>query len=153
MPVPPSYIVCRFIRKSEWSAETGMAKAKALKSKDMSVWHEETLINQGASLQTLQFGSLEGSGHFTLTVQEYLDIASAVAATINQPFQVQVEWRPEDDYVPEPWRPWREAHAQVEMLGEDWNAFPEAFRSLVIIKAQRKETAVPSDAFANGSAE
>ena len=153
MPVPPTYIVARFIRESEWSEETGMAKAKSLKSKDMSVWHEGTLIKQGATLETLKFGSLEGSGHFTLTVQEYLDIASEVAATIQNPFEVQVEWRPEGEHVPEPWRPWRDAHAQVEMLGEDWKAFPEAFRSLVIIKAKRKKTVTPPNGHALDSTE
>ena len=145
MPVPPTYIVARFIRESDWSDETGMAKAKSLKSKDMSIWHEGTLIKQGATLQELKFGAFEGSGHFTLTVQEYLDIAAEVTAKIEESFEVQVEWRSEDKHVQELWRTWRDAHAQVEMLDENRKAFPEAFRSLVIIKAQRKKTVIPPD--------
>ena len=123
MLVPSTHILCRFIRESEWSTETKMTKAKALKPKDMSVWHEGTLIAQKATLENLKFDSFKGAGQFTLTVQEYLDIAHGAASKLKRPFEVQVEWRPEDQYVPEPWRPWREAHAQVEMIEEEWKAF------------------------------
>jgi hypothetical protein len=126
-----------------------MAKAKALKPKDISVWHEGTLIAQKATLENLKFDSFKGAGQFTLTVQEYLDIAQGVASKLKRPFEVQVEWRPEDQYVPEPWRPWREAHAQVEMIEEEWRAFPEEFRSLVIIAAKRKGTVTPPNKYAN----
>ena len=102
MPFPTTHSVCRFIRESEWSEDIGMAKARSLKSKNMSVWHEGTLTTQGATLDNLKFDSLEGSGQFILTVQDYLDIANEVSSRINKPFQIQVEWRPEDEFVPEP---------------------------------------------------
>ena len=127
-----------------------MAKAGSLKLKDMSVWHEGTLADQGATLNDLKFDSLEGSGQFILTVQDYLDIANVVSSRINKQFQIQVEWRPEDKFVPEPWRQWRDAHAQVEALGDEWRFFPPEFRELVIIKAKRKGTVQAPDIYANG---
>lgn len=138
MPVPVNDTVCRFLRISDWSTELHKPKQKSFKKGDMSVWHEGRLANLGATLSDLQFESLAGSGQLTLTVRDYLEIASRVSKRTGQAFQVQVEWRPEDEFVPESWRPWRDAHAQVEVMRNSGGKFPPEFRDLVIITAQRK---------------
>lgn len=151
MPVPVDDSVCRFIRKEDWSAILDKPKARSLKQRDMSVWHEDCLTQQGATLADLQIESLVGSGQLSLTVGEYLEIACRVSDCIGQPFRVQVEWRPDDQFVKEPWRQWRDAHVQVEVVGAFWKHFPPAFRDLLIITAQRKQAIIPPDLDPNES--
>ena len=143
MPVPVEDSVCRFIRRCEWSTTLNKPKAKSLKQRDMSVWHEGRLAMQGAALSDLQIESLAGSGQLNLSVRDYLDIASLVSSAIGQTFQVLIEWRPDDQFVEEAWRRRRDAHAQVEMMGTSWKHFPPEFRDLVIITAQRKQVLIP----------
>ena len=91
-------------------------------------------------------GGLLIIGELSLTVGDYLDIASHVSSRIGETFQVQVEWRTEDQYVAEAWRQWRDAHAQVEMVeSPPPKLFPSAFRELLIIQAQRKQAITPPD--------
>ena len=143
MPVPPNDIVCKFVRKQDWSVELGQPKQQLFKGIDSSVWHQNRLEDMDATLADLQFGEFEGSGQLHLTVQEYLDIASKVASEIADPFGITVEWRSEDQYVVESWSKWREAHAQIEIAKGTWPNFPPAFRKLVIIFAVRKQTVKP----------
>ena len=138
-------IVCRFIRHQDWSTALGKPKATLLKQLDLSVWHEECLHSQGATLSDLRIESLVGSGQLLLTVKDYFDIASEVSSRTGETFEIQVEWRSEDQYVLEPWREWRDAHVQVETVGNAWECFPPEFRNLVIIEARRKKTVVPPD--------
>ena len=145
MPVPVDDRVCRFIRQSDWSAKLNKPKAKLLKQRTLSVWHPDRLAEQGATLDDLRIESLAGSGQLNLTVRDYLDIASQISASVGQTLQVEVEWRPSDQFVKEPWRQWRNAHAQVEMIGTLWSNFPHVFRDLAIIAAMRKEVIVPPD--------
>ena len=151
MPVPTHDSVCHFIRVSEWSTELHTPKRASLKRGDISVWHEGRLISLGATLSNLQFGEFEGSGKLTLTVRDYLDIASKVSRRTGHPFQVQVEWRPEDQSVGRDWRQWRDTHAQVEMVGTTEKNFPTEFRKLVIIMADRKNTITPPDIYLSDS--
>ena len=102
-------------------------------------------------MSNLQFGEFEGSGKLTLTVRDYLDIASKVSRRTGHPFQVQVEWRPEDQFVGRDWRQWRDTHAQVEMVGTTEKNFPTEFRKLVIIMADRKNTITPPDIYLSDS--
>ena len=146
MPVPLGDIVCRFIRPKDWSTCESKPKARSLKQRVLSVWHEERLEEQGAVLSDLCIDSLSGSGQLRLSVADYLDIADNVASRIEDPIYIQVEWKPDDDFVKEPWRPWRDAHAQVEMIGTSLTHFPTEFRKLVIITAQRKGSIVPPEA-------
>ena len=122
---------------------------KHLKQSDMSVWDEDCLATLEATLGDLQFDQLEGSGKLKLAVQDYLDIATEVSSKMGQAFQIQVEWRSEDQFVTEPWRKWRDAHAQVEMPESPSNHFPPEFRNLVVIVAKRKEGITPPDAYAD----
>jgi hypothetical protein len=149
MPVPVDDSVCRFIRQKDWSTELNKPKARLFKQQDLSVWHTGRLAEQGATLDDLRIEDLAGSGQLNLTVGEYLDIASEVSSRIGQTLQVRVEWRPDDQFVKEPWRRWQNAHAQVEMTGASWEHFPPAFRDLAIITAQRKEVIIPPDLDAN----
>ena len=150
MPIPVDDSVCRFIRQEDWSAVLNKPKARLLKKPDLSVWHQGRLAEQGATLCDIQFDVLAGSGQLNLSVGDYLDIASRVSSRIAQTFQVRVEWRPDDQFVREPWRQWQHAHAQVEMVDTSWVNFPQEFRDLVIITALRKKVIVPPDLKANG---
>lgn len=145
MPVPVGDSVCRFIRKTDWSTELDKPKARAFKQNAMSVWHEGRLQAKGAVLDDLKIGELAGSGQLSLTVDDYLDIARKVSVRTKETFQIQVEWRSEDEYVAEAWRLWRDAHAQVETIEETPppKLFPSAFRELLIIQAQRKQAIIP----------
>lgn len=138
MPVPDDDSICRFIRTTDWSTVHNKPKAKSLKGRELSVWHEGRLLDQGEGLQDLQIESLAGSGQLNLTAGDYLDIAKEVSSRMKTSLQVRVEWRSEDQYVKGPWRKWRDAHAQVEIVGNSWEHFPPPFRDLVIITAQRK---------------
>ena len=142
MPVPVDESVCRFIRRKDWSTALNQPKARLLKEPDLSVWHAGRLQEQGATLCDLRIESLAGSGQLNLTVGDYLDIANQVSSRIGKTLQIRVEWRPD---VKEPWRQWRNAHAQVEMVGSSWDRFPPAFRDLVVITAKRKKVIVPPD--------
>ena len=103
----------------------------------------------GSTLNNLQFAHLSGSGQLKLTVQEYLAIATKVSSKIGQAFDLQVEWRPEDAFVTEAWRRWRDAHAQVEIIRGMSDHFPPAFRDLVIIMACKKQGITSPDISAN----
>ena len=143
MQVPLDDSVCRFIRRRDWSTTHDKPKARSLKYKQLSVWHEARLKSQGATLNDLQFGSLEGSGQINLSVRDYFDVAKKVSSRLIDPVRVQVKWRPDDQFVTADWRPWRYAHAQVELVGTIWEHFPPAFRDLLIIVAKRKQALVP----------
>ena len=145
MPVSTDDSVCRFIRIPEWSTVLNAPKKASLKQGNMSVWHEGQLNTLGATLSDLQFGEFAGSGKLTLTVRDYLHIAGKVSHRTGQLFQVQVEWRSEDRFVGENWRQWRDAHAQVEMVGTTEKNFPPEFRDLVVIIAERKNAIVQPD--------
>ena len=106
MSVPVDDSVCRFIRKTGSSTELDKPKARAFKQNSMSVWHEDRLKAQGATLDDLRIGELAGTGRLSLTVGDYLDIARNVSIRTKETFQIQVEWRPEDQYVKGPWRQW-----------------------------------------------
>lgn len=138
MPVPTNDTVCRFIRETDWSTVHEKTKAKALKEDEMSLWHESQLEAQGATLEDLKIGELAGAGEFCLTVGDYLDIAQEVSLNI------QVEWRPEDNYVKVLWRQWRDAHVQVEMTGDSPpRHFPPEFRRILTVMAKRKGIVPP----------
>ena len=119
MPVPPADIVCRFIRPADWSAQKNTPRAGAFKQSrqaDLSVWHPGRLAEHQAALADLQIGPFAGSGQAHHTAGDYVRLAlkAAELEEVSIEIQIQVEWRPEDAYVPEPWRQWRYAHVQVE---------------------------------------
>ena len=148
MPVPNKDIVCHFIRQSEWSEQIRRPKARSLRDNDLSAWHERQLAAQGATLDHLRFGEFAGAGKLKLTAGDYLEIAEKVALKTGATFQLQVEWRPEDEFVGEAWHQWRDAHVQVEMLDRTQKHFPSAFRDLVGIMGMRKEGSIPPDLYA-----
>ena len=119
MPVPDGDWVCRFIRPTKdcWSEREQRPKPGAFKQDGISVWHIERLRDQyGANPQDLMFGSLAGAGQAHHTIADYHQCAVEAAHTKKEPCDVTAEWRPDDGCVSTPWRKWREAHVQVEVI-------------------------------------
>lgn len=141
MPVPDDDRVCRFIRPRDWSRRENRPRPGAFKQPSLSVWHEERLLAQGASLYDLRIEHLVGCGQAYHTAGDYQGLASEAAQEEGIPFQVQIEWRPEDQYVSEPWRAWAYAHIQVEAI-EGPDDFLIEFRRLL---ARRTRFAIPPD--------
>ena len=65
-----------------------------------------------------------------------MELAHEVSKQAGESFAVQVEWRPEDEYVERPWRQWRYAHAQVEAVAGP-SQFLRRFRKLLTANSQR----------------
>lgn len=116
MPVPATDIVCRFIRASDWSRRDQRPKPGAFKQAELSVWHQGCLSQRTVDLEELCIEQLSGCGQSHHKVADYLKFAQMASCQENTPFEIQVEWRPEDRYVEPPWRQWREAHVQVEAI-------------------------------------
>ena len=130
LPVPTDDIVCRFIRPADWNKRDNRPKSAAFKQPGLSVWHSGRLRDNGASLESLQIEHLGGSGQAHHAAGDYIQFAAEAARLVNTAFRVQVEWRPEDEYVAQPWRQWNYAHAQVETIEGPPN-FPPEFRDLL----------------------
>lgn len=137
MPVPESDMICRFIRnsKSYWSMTENRPKAKAFLENSLSLWHLDRLLEHNVSVADLRLGELADSGQAHHTAGDYLQFAREVEKQTGEPFEVEVEWRPEDEYVAESWRQWRYAHVQVE-IAKGPPKFPPLFRRLLAIHAR-----------------
>ncbi len=141
MPVPSDDILCRFVRPNDWSRILNRPKPGAFKQAELSVWHRDRLRERGVPLEDLRIEHLAGYGQAHHTVGDYLDCAREAEQIEGEPFRVQVEWRPEDEYVAEHWRQWRYAHVQVEVR-EGPVQFLAEFRRLLAEKTRFK---VPPD--------
>ena len=144
MPLPNDDILCRFIRDNDWSARDNRPKTGAFKYKnrELSVWHKERLESEGVDLKQLRLAELSGSGQALHSVEQYFE-ARQVAEENGDGFEMQVEFRPEDEYVSEAWRQWRYAHAQVEIV-EGPEKFPLVFRAYL---ARRYHSVIPPDKY------
>ena len=109
----------------EQSLHEGAFKPK--KDEDLSVWHVGRLRARNVPLEDLLIENLTGFGQVHFKVIEYSRLANKVAEKLGQIFSIQVEWRPDDEYVDPPWRKWRYAHAQVEAL-QGSRRFPGRYR-------------------------
>lgn len=116
MPIPDDDVLCRFVRERDWSYAENRPRPGAFKQPNLSVWHLRRLDEQGVSPAELQIAHLAGSGQAHHTAGDYTRLARQVAQFQGLPFQVQVEWRPEDESVAQPWRQWNYAHIQVEAI-------------------------------------
>ena len=145
MPVPEDDIVCRFVREQDWNTRDNKPKSGAFKQPCLSVWHVGRLQARNVQVEDLRLKHLEGVGQAHHTAGDYLRLAIEVAECEGTEFQVRVEWRTEDKYVEETWRPWRYAHVQVEALEGPGN-FPLEFRRRLAINARKL---VPPDKFLN----
>lgn len=114
MPVPPNDIVCRFINPIHWSERENQPREGAFKQEGLSVWHQGRLLERHVRLEDLLIENLAGYGQVHHKASDYTELARSLAEKSGEPFDVRVEWRPEDEYVPTPWRRWNYAHAQVE---------------------------------------
>ena len=135
MPVPEDDILCRFIRPGDWSKRDNRPKPGAFKQAELSVWHRDRLLSRQVRLEDLRIGHLSGCGQAHHTVADYLLFARKAAQLERTPFRVQVEWRPEDQYVDKPWQPWRDAHVQVEAV-EGPDKFLVEFRRQLALKSR-----------------
>ena len=139
MAVPKEDIVCRFIRRGEWSKRENRPRPGAFKQVGLSVWHRERLQSTGATLKDLQFNSLEGSGTALLTVNQFVEAAETAEQVRAGKLIVDVEWCPET--VDEARRQWKYAHAEVEtrLSGEppkDTGGLMSAFRMELCLMAE-----------------
>ena len=141
MSVPGEDIVCRFVRKEDWSVRDKRPKPGAFKQPNLSAWHRERLLSHGASLEDLRIQHLAGCGQAHHIAADYVVLAEEAAQTEGTVFCVQVEWRTGDEHVGEPWRSWRYAHVQVEAVDGPANFLVEFRRML----AQRARTIIPPD--------
>ena len=152
MPLPPEDTVCRFIRDGEWSKREGRPRPGAFKQPGLSIWHSDRLQANGARLEDLQFGSLQGSGQALLTLEQILEAARCAERKKEGMLRVAVEWRP--DTVGEAWRQWSYAHAEMETEARDkpppeenWDGgLMSAFRMMLCTKAQCNPPPEPSPA-------
>ena len=135
MPVPEDDVVCRFIRPDDWSNRDNRPRPGAFKQGDLSLWHRDRLLSRQVLLEDLRVEHLSGYGQAHHVVADYLKFARKAEQHEGTPFQVQVEWRPEDKYVDEPWRRWRDAHVQVEAI-EGPVKFLVEFRRLLALKSR-----------------
>ena len=132
MPVPDDDTLCRFVRAKDWSRRDNRPKPGAFKQHRLSVWHADLLARNGIALSVLCIGSLEGSGQAFHTAGDYPRIAAEASAIEQTAFAVQVEWRPEDDFVGEEWRQWRYAHVQAESIEGPGDFLSEFRRQLAL---------------------
>lgn len=130
MPVPVFDILCRFVRPKDWSKTDNRPKPAAFKQADLSVWHKDKLLARHVRLEDLRIEHLTGYGQAHHTTGDFLQFATEAGQIENCEFSVQVEWRPEEKYVAEPWRRWNYAHVQVEAVEGPKNFLVEFRRKL-----------------------
>ena len=139
MPVPLDDIVCRFINPTNWSARENGPREGAFKPQrgqaNISVWHNDRLLERDVRLEDLLIENLVGFGQAHHRAEDYTDLAREVSEKSGEPFEVQVEWRPEDDHVEPPWRRWRYAHVQVEAIAGPAQ-FLRRFRKLLTVNSR-----------------
>lgn len=148
MPVPADEAVCRFIDPIHWSVREKGPRETAFKPKDkedLSVWHEGSLQDQGATLDDLRVDSLERTGRAFHTAGQYQQLAQDASKDVKEELKVEVriEWRPEDKYVEERWRVWAYAHVQVEAIRGP-RKFTGRFRKLL---AAKSKNVIPPDEY------
>ena len=124
MPVPQDDVVCRFIDPLHWSEREGGPKENAFKpplGERLSVWHEGRLSENESTIQDLKIKGLSKHGHVCHNAMAYHEVAKeASTVTEENPrpveIKVELEFRPEDEFVDPPWRKWAQAHCQVEAV-------------------------------------
>ena len=137
MAVSDGDMLCRFIRKKDWSKRDQRPKPGAFKQALLSVWHEGELMARQVPIEDLQIEHLAGTGQAYHTADDYKAFAEKASDLEGVQFAVQVEWRPGDEYVEEPWRPWSYAHVQVEAV-EGPQAFLVEFRRMLAQNVRRQ---------------
>ena len=93
------------------------------------------LYERGVALDGLRIEHLVGYGQAHHTAGDYHRLARQVEEKDGAPFRVRVAWRPDDEFVAEPWRQWRYAHIQVEtVVGPP--QFTVQFRNLLALNTR-----------------
>ena len=135
MPVPLDDIVCRFISPMHWSKRENQPREGAFKQARLSVWHQNRLNERNIALEDLRVENLAGYGQAHHRARDYTELSRDVSEKTGEPFQVRVEWRPEDKHVDPPWRQWRYAHVQVEAITGP-SQFLRRFRKLLTVNSR-----------------
>ena len=128
-------MVCRSIRPMHWSRRENQPREGAFKQEGLSVWHNGRLLERDVRLEDLLIENLVGFGQAHHRAGDCTDLAREVSEKSGEPFEVQVEWRPEDEYVEPPWRQWRYAHVQVEAIAGPAQ-FLRRFRKLLTVNSR-----------------
>ena len=110
-------------------------EGRRIKQERLSVWHRDRLHEHGVVLEDLLIENLAGYGQAHHRAGDYTELARQVSENAGEAFQVQVEWRPEDEYVDPPWRQWRYAHVQVEAIAGP-GQFLRRFRKLLTVNSR-----------------
>ena len=129
--MPPSKVsdgewLCRFLTSGDWDEDKQQPTSRAFKAshRELSFYHPKKVEELGSSLRDLCIDRLEGAGEAHLQVKTCIDLGQGVSPV----FDPQVYWRP--DKVRQPWKRWKDAHAQVQSEKGDAN-FPLTYRSLL----------------------
>ena len=124
--VPGHDWICHFISPDEWddTLQEAIPKAFLASDRQLSVFHRCRVESMGDKLSDLCIESLAGFGEAHLRVDKCITLGQ----NISDVFSPRVYWRP--DKVSEPWRRWKEAHAQIESLGGK-ASFPQTYRVLL----------------------
>lgn len=141
MPVPSPDTLCRFVRPRDWSERENRPRPGAFKQAGLSVWHQDKLRGRGVALSDLLIEHLAGHGQARHTAGYYVELARETERLEGQPFRVRVEWRPDDEFVAEPWRQWNYAHVQVETEAGPPNFLARYCRLLAL----RASVVIPPD--------
>ncbi len=135
MPVPPDDMLCRFISPMHWSTRENQPREGAFKQEGLSVWHYGRLLENDVRLEDLLIENLAGFGQAHHLAGDYTDLAREVSEKSGEPFEVQVEWRPEYEHVGRPWHRWRYAHVQVEAIAGPAQ-FLRRYRKLLTVNSR-----------------
>ena len=132
MSVPLEDVLCRFVRLCDWHQKENRPKSKAFKQINYSAWDSTCLQRQGAQIEDLQIEQLKECGLSCHSVQDYHDIAATMAKMTRKPYEVAVEWAP--DNVPPQWEQWKHAHVRVDT--PDGKLLPKFFRDQLVLRSR-----------------
>lgn len=130
MYVPSDGDLCRFVRPADWSTRDSRPRPGAFKQPKLSVWECGILGRRGVSIEELKIEHLRGNGRAHHTPGDYVALARQSS------LDVQVVWRPDDEFVAKPWQQWNYAHVQVEATSGPAQFTPE-YRGLLATNCRR----------------
>lgn len=141
MRVPDEDIVCRFVRAKDWSVGEDRPKPSAFKQVDLSL-HEGRVQGRGDDLSDLQFDSLSGTGRAYFRAGDFRRFAQKIeecaeSELANAALSVEAVWRP--DTVPDAWRRWADAHAELAAPETNSKTPMTRLRRMLCMNTRRKQ--------------
>lgn len=148
MPEQEEGFFCRFVRPRDWSAKDQRPKAGAFKDKrNVTLWHEQRVVDLGDQLHDLQFGPLAGTGQAYFRAGEIeqhareIEAEAAAKGDCDCSLSVTVAWRPET--VSEEWKKWAHAHAELIEADTNCHKLSVELRRRLSFKAYRSVPPTP----------